>query len=156
MKFNYWQTLEHDCHYHIYNRTVNQELLFKEEMDHCFFLEKLELYLSPYMEIYTFCLMTNHFHLIVKVNSKFNLQQAISKETSKQAQSYLEGNSTINDFIGDQFRRFFSSYAIKYNNKYQRKGTLFSPKVKRIFIENDDRLRYLIAYVHHNPIHHGL
>ena len=95
MKFNYWQTLEHDCHYHIYNRTVNQELLFKEEMDHCFFLEKLELYLSPYMEIYTFCLMTNH------------LQQAISKETSKQAQSYLEGNSTINDFIGDQFRRFF-------------------------------------------------
>lgn len=44
---------------------------------------------------------------------------------------------------------------LKTNLRYKRKGTLFSPKVKRVAITEIDRVRYLTCYIHHNPIHHG-
>ena len=72
------------------------------------------------------------------------------------AERYLDGEIDINKYLTNQLRRLFSSYSITFNNKYDRRGPLLMNKVKRVSIVNDDRLRYMIAYVHHNPIHHGL
>ena len=155
MKFNYWQSLEYDCFYHLYNRSVSDVLLFKNDSDYQFFLNKFKEYCLPFFEIYAFCLIPNHFHFIIKIRSEEYIDQVISKETFVTAQKYTNQEITINDFLANQFKRLFSSYALTYNNKYERKGPLFHNKVKRIFINNDDRLRYLIGYVHHNPIHHN-
>lgn len=53
--------------YHVYNRTNNKELLFKEHENYFFFLRKYKQYLSSYIDTYAYCLMPNHFHFLIKV-----------------------------------------------------------------------------------------
>ncbi len=48
-----------------------------------------------------------------------------------------------------------SSYAIAYNNRNKRRGQLFLKRMKRVSVSEENRLSYLVAYLHHNPIHHG-
>ena len=50
MAFNYWQNLEEQGIYHLYNRSVNKECLFKDSKDYAFFLMKIQQYLLPYLE----------------------------------------------------------------------------------------------------------
>ena len=47
-----------------------------------------------------------------------------------------------------------SAIPLRYNKKYNRLGPLFEPKVKRVFIDPNYKLKYLIGYVNHNAIHH--
>ena len=51
-------------------------------------------------------------------------------------------------------RRLFSSVSIKYNNKYTRRGPLFMDRFKRVVAHGEAKLKYLLCYLHHNPIHH--
>ena len=156
MKINYWQNLDYDCHYHIYNRTVDGLTLFQSEVDFNVFLKKYIKYFQPYFSTYAYCLIPNHFHFIIKVNSEEQLLSAAEKDNSTSAQKLINRDSSVSEFFSDLFKRFFSSVAKRHNNKYNHNGAVFSERVKRVWIENDDRLRYLIAYVHHNPIHHHL
>jgi len=156
MSFNYWQKLESDCFYHIYNRAVGEEVLFIDQLDYEFFLKKYAEYLNPYFDTYAYCLIPNHFHYIVKVKSEDKCRPLISEEQTKIAQSYSEGYEELSNFLTDQFRRLFSSFALKHNFRHNRKGPLITPKFKRVNMNNDDRLRYLIAYANYNPIHHGM
>ena len=155
MKINYWHSLEYECFYHIFNRSVSDVNLFKNDSDFQFFLNKFKEYCLPYFDLYAYCLIPNHFHFIAKVKSTATIKKITEKEQFLAAQKYNQAEISINDYISNQLKRLFSSYALTYNNKYKRKGPLFQNKVKRIFIQNDDRLRFLIAYVHHNPIHHS-
>lgn len=156
MKFNYWQKLEPECYYHIYNRAIGSEVLFRDEVDYQFFLKKYSEYLHPYFKTYAYCLMPNHFHLIVKVKLGVEIELGIKEEVTKASYNYAEGRTDLNNLLTDQMRRLFSSYVLKFNNRHSRKGPLITPKVKRVWIRNNDRLKYLIAYTHHNPIHHKL
>ena len=61
--------LQADYSYHIYNHAVGNELLFKTEENYSFFLNRLKKYLSPYVDIYAFCLIPNHFHLIIRIKN---------------------------------------------------------------------------------------
>ena len=56
---------------------------------------------------------------------------------------------------GDQFKRFFSSYALAFNRMFHRNGSLFQKRFKRIQIRNDVHLLRILVYIHHNPIHHA-
>lgn len=156
MKINYWHQLEHNCFYHLYNRSISDSKLFKGHSDYLALLKKFKEYCTPYFHVYAYCLIPNHFHFIIKVKSQKLIKEIVQQETFDTAQKYLNKEITINDYLSNQLKRLFSSYALSFNNKHNRKGPLFQNKVKRIFIENDDRLRYLIGYVHHNPIHHHL
>ncbi len=53
--------------YHIYNRTNNQELLFLSDENRYFFLRKYAALLSPFISTYCWCLLPNHFHLLVRI-----------------------------------------------------------------------------------------
>ena len=53
--------------YHIYNRGINSDLIFLEEKNYDFFLKRLNEYLLPHIYLISYCLMPNHFHLIVKI-----------------------------------------------------------------------------------------
>jgi hypothetical protein len=53
-------------------------------------------------------------------------------------------------------RNFFNSYTRSYNIVHQRIGRLFKHGYKSKIIETEDYLKWLIYYIHRNPVHHGL
>jgi hypothetical protein len=99
--------------------------------------------------------MPNHFHFIVKVKAVNTILKATKKEQSKVNIAFQKGEKTLNDFVIDQYRRFMSSYALAYNFRNHNAGQLFLKRFKRVGLDSEDRLPYMICYVHHNPIHHG-
>ncbi len=70
---DYRRKLEEDKFYHIYNRGNNGEKLFYTIANYMFFPRKYDEYLSTHIKTYAFCLMPNHFHLLVKVNTPTNV-----------------------------------------------------------------------------------
>ena len=54
-------------YYHVYNRGINGEDLFREERNYRYFLEKYAQYIEPVAETYAYCLLGNHFHLLVRI-----------------------------------------------------------------------------------------
>ena len=149
--------------YHIYNRTNNKEKLFRENKDKFLFLEKFEEYLFPYVRIYAFCLLDDHFHFIVSVREQSEIVayvNTIEKEDLTLKEEYLmrnlEEDLWLNYFIEWQFLRFFTSYAMYFNRSYGRKGQLFHRPFKRVKIEGEEQFLQAIIYVHHNPVKHRL
>ena len=69
--------IEADCFYHIYNRGINGENIFKSDRNYFFFLNKVSQFLIPVCDIYAYCLMSNHFHFLVKIKSDFELDSLV-------------------------------------------------------------------------------
>jgi len=59
------EPIEHGKYYHIYNRGINGTKLFNENENYRYFLRLYEKYIEPITETYAWCLMGNHFHLLV-------------------------------------------------------------------------------------------
>lgn len=143
--------------YHIYNRSVGTEKLFKTNEDYNRFLTKYKTYLDIYLETYAYCLVPNHFHLLVKCKPVTDkIRRFIKHEKTIKAQAYLAGEIVYNDFIVSQFKRFFNSHAKKFNVLHSRHGTLFQRKFKRISIKNTEHFKFILLYIHHNVLHHRL
>lgn len=68
---------EPDQVYHIYNRANGNENLFRESRNYRFFLQKYFAYINPVAETYAYCLLPNHFHAMIRVRSKPNLQGGV-------------------------------------------------------------------------------
>ncbi|HSM57092.1 MAG TPA: hypothetical protein VK879_13145 [Candidatus Sulfomarinibacteraceae bacterium] len=64
----YKEPLAPGTYYHIYNRGINDEIIFKEERNYPFFLKKMAHYILPVAEVYAYCLLPNHFHLLVRTH----------------------------------------------------------------------------------------
>jgi REP element-mobilizing transposase RayT len=125
-----------DRYYHIYNRGNNREnIFFKEEDYHCF-LQKYTEMIHPYAKTYAYCLLPNHFHFLVKFN---HLDPA--------------GNIPQPSHL---LRKFFQYYAVWFNKKQNRKGSLFTKYYRRIEVSSDEYLSRLIYYIHLNPVKHGI
>ena len=58
--------------------------------------------------------------------------------------------------VSHQFRKFFQSYAMSFNNQQQRVGALFQTPFKRALVDNDSYFTQLIYYIHSNAQHHGM
>ncbi len=107
--------------YHIYNQGNNKQKIFFGRNNYLFFLRKLRTYISPYCDILAWCLMPNHFHLMVVVN----------EITVGVAQSDTDGSTkgkirTLNDSIGIMLR----SYTNAINKQQLRSGKLIREKTK--------------------------
>jgi len=112
--------------YHVINRGNAGEDVFKSLRDREKFLEYLETACSRFsIRIHTYCLMTNHYHLLVET-PEANLSQAIQ---------------WIN-----------VSYAIYFNIKRQRRGHLFQGRFKSLLVDADEYLKHLSRYIHLNPV----
>ena len=59
--------LEPGTYYHIYNRGVNRENIFREERNYAYFLRLYSKHITPVAETFAYCLLRNHFHLLVRV-----------------------------------------------------------------------------------------
>jgi hypothetical protein len=61
------EKLEHGKFYHIYNHGVGGRDLFREAPNYAHFLSQYDKYISTIAETYAWCLMPNHFHLLVRI-----------------------------------------------------------------------------------------
>ena len=116
--------------YHIVLRGINKQTVFFDDEDKEVFLNRLKLLKEKSkFEIYAFCLMGNHIHLLIK-----------EKEVS----------------IGRIFMMLLSSYVLWYNRKYKRIGNLFQDRYRSEGIKDDAHLLCAVRYIHQNPVKAGL
>jgi len=127
-----------DC-YHLYNRGNNRENIVVERENYVFFLRRAREYLLSVMDILAYCLMPNHYHLLVKIKTSevFKTSEVEVSEVSR------------------AMMRLAVSYTKALNKRYGRVGSLFQGRfqVKGI---SPDRLLDLTCYIHHNPVAAGI
>lgn len=136
-----------DSFYHVYNRGVEKRQTFLIERDYQRFLQTLYYYQfsgpkprfsnrlrfknkdfdrnPKIVEIVCYCLMPNHFHLLLRQNKDHGIQEFISK--------------------------LVNSYTKYFNTKHKRIGALFQGQFKAVPIETDEQLIHLSRYIHLNP-----
>ena len=134
--------------YHVYNRGSEKRPIFGTSRDHQRFIKTIKYYqiqgpkpkfshsfkfksfrLDPnkkIVEIICFCLMPNHFHLLIKQLKDGGITEFISKLSN--------------------------SYTKYYNTKYNRVGPLLQGEFKAVFIESDEQLLHISRYIHLNPL----
>jgi putative transposase len=145
-------------YYHIYNRGVEKRVIFQDSQDYNVFLSYLKYSLLPppkpediktiftlqglpfkgipripknyndKIELLGYCLMPNHFHLLVKQLK----------------------NPTLESYMTSIITR----YSMYFNKKYDRIGSLFQGPYKAILIKDDSYLLHLSRYIHLNPSEH--
>ena len=141
-------------YYHIYNRGIDKRMIFKSKGDYERFMILLYLANSidsfrldnilnqqhkkfneilvfdrgqPIVSIGAWCLMTNHFHLMIR----------------------QEVDGGITKFM----RKLGTGYSMYFNIRYERKGALFGGLFKSKLIGTDDNyMRHLFGYIHINPL----
>ncbi|QUA52549.1 transposase [Aristaeella lactis] len=117
--------------YHVMLRGINKQQIFYEKEDYQFFVSLLERYKEPCgYEIYAYCLMGNHIHLLIR-----------------------EGNEVT---TGDIFRHIGSAFVYWYNIKYERVGHLFQDRYKSEPVEDETYLLTVFRYILNNPVKAGL
>lgn len=135
-------------YYHVFNRGVEKRRIFLKDRDFERFIDTMahclkdnsrvsrktqrkntQLSSTP-IEIIAYCLMPNHFHLLVKQNTEKGITTFLSRLTN--------------------------SYTKYFNTKYERVGPLFQGPFKTINIETDGQLLHLSRYIHLNPVVAGI
>jgi putative transposase len=135
--------------YHVFNRGVEKRTIFTNKRDYDRFLSAMEYYrakdpvtrfsfkdrpinksenksVSYLAEIACFCLMPNHFHMLIK---------------------QVENNG-VSTFLS----KLANSYTKYFNTKYNRVGPLFQGSFKAVRIESDEQLLHISRYIHLNPL----
>jgi len=69
--------LKPDISYHIFNHANGFENLFREPENYRYFLEKYRLHISSIAETYAYCLMPNHFHLVIRIRKREAIEKLI-------------------------------------------------------------------------------
>jgi putative transposase len=140
--------IQHHC-YHVYNRGNNKQQVFEDYQDYTKFLYLLKQQITPIADLLSYCLMPNHFHLIIHAN-EYSVH-----ERQFGLQFYQE--------LSYQLSVLQSSYTKYYNKKNGTSGSMFSKKFKdRDLFFNEIEMpfkRYLstcMHYVHQNPLRAGL
>lgn len=134
------EILEAGNYYHIYNRGNNKEILFREHEDYVNFLNLYLKYLDPIAELYCYCLIPNHFHFLLRIKE---INEIYS--TDVKTKPYFR-----------HFSNYFNAYSKYINHKYNRVGSLFQERYRRKKIDSEIYLKYLIHYIHTNPVHHDI
>lgn len=134
--------------YHVYNRGVEKRRVFEDRRCYKRLLQAIRYYQltgpkpkfshsfnnrlykpnpdKKIVDILCYCLMPNHFHLLIKQLTEGGISEFISK--------------------------LINSYTKFYNLKYKRVGPLFQGQFKAVLIESDEQLIHVSRYIHLNPI----
>ena len=121
-----------NTYHHLYNRGANKAQIFLNRESYLYFLRRLKHYNEKYqIEIISYCLMPNHFHLFVKQTTE---------------------NLSISDFISS----LLNSYVKSVNKKFKRSGTLFQGKTQSKPISDEHYFVWIIKYILENPVKSNL
>jgi putative transposase len=116
--------------YHVFARGNGKQRIFLDERDHENFLGLLDEVLSRFAwQCFAYCLMPNHYHLVVKTSNP-NLSQGM--------------------------RHINGVYAQRFNRRHDRVGHVFQGRFGSTLIQADEHLLEAIRYVVRNPIRAGL
>jgi len=116
--------------YHIMLRGINRETIFNNEKDCTKFIYTMQKSKEKSkFEIYGYCLMGNHVHLLLR-----------------------EGKEPLSLIM----QRMCSSFVYWYNGEYDRLGHLFQERYKSETVENEAYLITVLRYIHQNPIKAGI
>ncbi|RKS20415.1 REP element-mobilizing transposase RayT [Flavobacterium endophyticum] len=141
------QPLEPGMFYHVYNRGNNGIDLFYDTDCYYHFLRLYEKYMNPVADTYAWCLLGNHFHLLVYIKTEDEI------DTSKLEYSTVEKPKVVN--ASKQFSHLFNAYTQAINKRFKRTGSLFERPFHRKLVSPEDYFQKLIYYIHNNPVHHG-
>ncbi len=115
--------------YHVYNRGVDKRNTFLIEKDHLRFMKSVDQFKNDknnmFVEILAYCLMPNHFHLLIKQKSE-------------------NGISIFMHKLGTGYTKYF-------NKKYNRSGSLFESTFKAKHVKNEEYYKHVSKYIHLNP-----
>lgn len=128
--------------FHIYNRGNNRQTIFFERENYLYFLFKVRKYLLPHCEILSYCLMPNHFHLLIYADERT-------------VQTVKIGNNDIN-ILSYGFQNLLSSYTKAINRKFERTGSLFTQNTKAKALAPVPDGYICLKYIHQNPLKAGL
>lgn len=142
--------LSYDTYYHIYNRGINRENIFPEERNYGYFLNLYSKYIEPVAETFAYCLMKNHFHLLVRTKSEEEIL-AESLKTFRVSKTL----KVLGVEPSTSFSNFFNAYAKGINKTYGRTGSLFQHPFGRVAVESDAQFHAVVRYIHQNPQKHG-
>jgi len=117
--------------FHIYNRTVSNTLMFRNDSDYLLFLVKFKKTIQFYpCSIFAYCLMPTHFHFLMRQDSNSQLFRI--------------------------FNHVLSYYVQVYNRKYERRGRLLDGPLQHKQILHPHHLFLVCQYIHCNPVKDGL
>ncbi|MFQ5614285.1 MAG: transposase, partial [Anaerolineae bacterium] len=118
-------------YYHVYNRGVNRERIFRSEDNYLFLLRRVKTCAVEFsITVIAYCLMPNHYHFLLR----------------------QEGEHTISNFM----QAVFNSYTKAFNKAVDRQGTLFEGPFQAAYVDDDAYLIHLCRYIHRNPLEAGL
>ena len=129
-------------YYHLYNRGVNRQKIIFENWNFQFFLFNIDRYLLPLAELVAYCLMPNHYHMLIFTNSTSEVTSGITSEVTSE--------------VAKAMMKLSVSYTKTINAYYQRVGPLFQGAYQAKHVESDVYLSDLIRYIHLNPVSSGL
>jgi REP element-mobilizing transposase RayT len=141
--------MEPSRYYHVYNRGNIKENLFLAEENYQFFLELYRRHIKPIAATYAYCLLPNHFHLLIRVRDP-------------EEQALLYGQNPRGElpykFVppAHSFGHLFNAYTKAFNKWRGRTGSLFQKNFKRKEVATEGYFTRLIHYIHQNPQRHGL
>jgi len=154
---NYYPTLEPNTFYHIFNRGNNRENLFLKPENYAYFIQKYGKYMFPVVDTYAYVLMPNHFHLMVRVRGREEMESFFREHGNPDFPSLKDLESlSPHQIVSELFRRFFMSYAKAINKQEDRVGSLFQKNFKRLVVDSQAYQTNLIQYIHANPQLHGI
>ncbi|MHB1948428.1 MAG: transposase [Gammaproteobacteria bacterium] len=115
-----------DAWYHVMNRGANHQMIFYNDDHRKIFLSLLAEIKSKFqVETHAFCLMDNHYHLLLK---------------------------TPLANLGKCMRHLDGVYTQRFNRLAKRDGSLFRGRYKAILVENNSYLLAVNRYIHLNPV----
>jgi len=169
--------------YHIYNCGINGTPLFNNNSDYEHFLKLYDRFIEPVANTFAWCLMGNHFHLLVQIkenivykytypdsvarpvrfdNNELNNFELLKWETIQIKNNDLSCPPDDDRLTNTKtpkphlhFSHLFNAYSKYFNKKYNRHGSLFERPFKRKLVDDIRYLKHLILYIHNNPVHHG-
>ncbi len=153
--------------YHIYNQGNNSRNIFFKDENYHFFLKKIKAYVLTYADILAWCLMPNHFHLMVLVKETEIIQGFTQSEALNIKQKETLTTRSLNHSIGIMLR----SYTRAINKQEGLSGSLFRKETKAecincpkgmtpSFIKSKINIQYpekqypqvCFEYIHQNPV----
>jgi REP element-mobilizing transposase RayT len=144
-------------YYHIYNKGVNGINLFYSPGNYEYFLRKYDEHIDPIADTFAWCLLGNHFHLLVRIKEA---EEVVGGENLIGFGNLLglegrEKEASYSLWVSKRFSNLFNAYAKALNRQQGRQGTLFERPFRRKLVDSERYFRQLVVYIHSNPVHHG-
>ncbi len=155
--------MEFNTIYHVFNHANAHDNLFDDDSSYDRFLTNCKIHILPVAEILAYCLMPNHFHLLIKTKSESEILKHIDAVNLKNTQRQRgfahvrlkpEIRRDAGKYIIKSFSNCFNAYAKYFNIRNNRKGSLFLKNFNRKKVWEISYLKKMYFYIHINPIKH--